>query len=205
VGAAASAPAERPSARFWSARRSGSAYAKRPSRRKKHVCSAASSSSSSSSSGRKYRSERSVYSSSPVNSALRVERHAERHELRAVGIEPSRERLVAHLLVALDVRLDVPSRQRTTFRHQERDQRELTDQLVGVMAHAVASLAQRVTPRLSSARGAGATGSSRGSARASAGTPCPCAWSRDSGQLHRRTRRLRSAPRRTRPQRRPLS
>ena len=67
--------------------------------------------------------------------ALRVERHAECHELCAVGVEPARECLVAHLLIALDVRLDVARGQRTPLRHQERDQRELADQLVGVVAH----------------------------------------------------------------------
>ena len=67
--------------------------------------------------------------------ALRVERHAECDELGAVGVEAARERLVAHLLIALDVRLDVTRRQRTAFRHQERDQRELTDQLVRVVTH----------------------------------------------------------------------
>ena len=36
--------------------------------------------------------------------ALRVERHAEPDELGPVGVEAPGERLVAHLLVALDVR-----------------------------------------------------------------------------------------------------
>ncbi len=66
---------------------------------------------------------------------LRIERHAERNELRTVGVEPARERLVAHLLVALDVRLDVARRQRTPLGHQERDQRELANQLVSVVTH----------------------------------------------------------------------
>src|SRR5207244_12986541 len=39
---------------------------------------------------------------------LRMERNAERVQLRAVGVEPARERLVRHLRVALDVHLDVP-------------------------------------------------------------------------------------------------
>src|SRR3954447_14668899 len=55
--------------RFWSASRSGSAYANWPSSRKRQESSAASSSSLSSSGGRKERSERSVQSSSPVNSS----------------------------------------------------------------------------------------------------------------------------------------
>ena len=37
--------------------------------------------------------------------ALRVQRHSERDQLGAVGIEPPRERLVGHLLVALHVLL----------------------------------------------------------------------------------------------------
>ena len=66
---------------------------------------------------------------------LRVERHAEPDELRAVRVEAARERLVRHLGVALDVRLDVAGRERPPLRHQEGDERELPDQLVGVVAH----------------------------------------------------------------------
>src|SRR5439155_13022834 len=42
---------------------------------------------------------------------LRVQGDAEREQLRAVGVEAPRERLVRHLRVALDVRLDVARRQ----------------------------------------------------------------------------------------------
>ena len=66
---------------------------------------------------------------------LGVERDAERDQLGAVGVEAACERLVRHLRVPLDVALDVTSRQRPPFRHQEGDQRELTDQLVGVVRH----------------------------------------------------------------------
>ena len=72
--------------------------------------------------------------------ALTVERHAERDELRAVGVEPAREGLVGHLLVALDVRLDVARRQRPALGHQERHEGQLTNQLVGVVAHRGVSL-----------------------------------------------------------------
>src|SRR5439155_12244878 len=72
--------------------------------------------------------------------ALRVEWHPERDELCAVRVETAGERLVAHLLVALDVRLDVARGERPALRHQEGDERELPDQLVGVMAHLWASL-----------------------------------------------------------------
>ncbi len=54
--------------------------------------------------------------------AVAVERHAQRDELRTVGVEAAGECLVAHLLVALDVRLDVPRRQGAALRHQERHQ-----------------------------------------------------------------------------------
>ena len=67
--------------------------------------------------------------------ALGVERDAERGQLRAVGVEAARERLVGHLRVALDVPLHVPGGERPPLRHQERDERELTDQLVGVVRH----------------------------------------------------------------------
>ena len=67
--------------------------------------------------------------------ALGVERDAERDQLGAVGVEAACERLVRHLRVPLDVALDVTSRQRSPLRHQEGDQRELTDQLVGVVRH----------------------------------------------------------------------
>ena len=66
---------------------------------------------------------------------LRVERDPEADELGPVGVEAAGERLVAHLLVALDVPLDVARRQRAQLGHEERDQRELADQLVGVVAH----------------------------------------------------------------------
>ena len=67
--------------------------------------------------------------------ALGVERDAERDQLGAVGVEPAREGLVGHLRVALDVPLHVARGQRPPFRHQECDQRELTNQLVGVVRH----------------------------------------------------------------------
>ena len=72
--------------------------------------------------------------------ALRLERDAERGQLGAVRVEPARERLVRHLAVALDVRLDVPGGEGTPLRHQEGDERELPDQLVGVVRHVQASL-----------------------------------------------------------------
>ncbi len=67
--------------------------------------------------------------------ALRMERHPEPGELGAVRVEPPRERLVGHLRVALDVALHVAGGQRPALRHQEGDERELTDELVGVVGH----------------------------------------------------------------------
>ncbi len=72
--------------------------------------------------------------------ALRVQRHPEGDQLRPVGVEPPRERLVGHLLVALDAALDVACGHRSPLRHQERDQRELADQLVSVVRQPAASL-----------------------------------------------------------------
>ena len=52
---------------------------------------------------------------------LGVERDAEVAQLGTVGVEPSREGLVGHLGVPLDVPLDVAGGQRTPLRHQECD------------------------------------------------------------------------------------
>ena len=57
------------------------------------------------------------------------------------------------------------------------------------------TLEWRLTPRPSTARGAGATGSSRVRAAASAGRACPYASLRGSGRRRRPARRSRSAPR----------
>jgi hypothetical protein len=67
--------------------------------------------------------------------SLGVERHAERHELAPVGVEAAREGLVGHLRVALDDGLDLPRGQGPPLRHEEGDERELPDQLVGVVRH----------------------------------------------------------------------
>ena len=56
-------------------------------------------------------------------------------ELGAVGVEAPRERLVVHLRVALDVLLDLECGYGPPLRHQERDQRQLPDQLLGVLRH----------------------------------------------------------------------
>ncbi len=66
---------------------------------------------------------------------LRVERHPEPDQLGPVRVEAPCKRLVRHLLIALDVRLDVPSGQRTPLGHQESDEGKLADELVGVVGH----------------------------------------------------------------------
>jgi hypothetical protein len=60
---------------------------------------------------------------------------AERLELGAVGVEAPGEGLVVHLGVALDVLLDLERRDRAPLRHQERDQRQLPDELLCVLRH----------------------------------------------------------------------
>ena len=72
--------------------------------------------------------------------ALGVERDAEREQLGAVRVEAAREGLVRHLLVALDVLLHVARGQGPPLGHQEGHERELADQLVGVVRHTVAPI-----------------------------------------------------------------
>src|SRR5439155_14764316 len=62
------------------------------------------------------------------------DRHAKALELGAVGVVAACERLVAHVRVALDVVLDVAGGDRPLFRHQVSDERELADELVGVVS-----------------------------------------------------------------------
>ena len=66
---------------------------------------------------------------------LDPELDAEALELRAVGVEAAREGVVVHVAVALDLALDLEGRNRPALGHQERDQRELADQLLGVLRH----------------------------------------------------------------------
>jgi hypothetical protein len=71
--------------------------------------------------------------------AIRLDRHAQRQQLSAIGVEATGEGLVGHVVVALDGVLGIAGRDRPLLGHDVRDQRELADQLVGVMA-------QRSTP-----------------------------------------------------------
>ncbi len=74
--------------------------------------------------------------------ALRLQRHAEREQLAAVGVEAPREGLVRHLGVALDRLLDVAGRGGAPLGHQVRDERELAHELVGVGCHRTGSLCE---------------------------------------------------------------
>ena len=76
--------------------------------------------------------------------ALGVERDSEREQLGPVGVEASGERLVRHLLVALDVLLHVTGGQRPALGHQEGDERELPDELVGVVRHSSRAYSLRI-------------------------------------------------------------
>ncbi len=67
--------------------------------------------------------------------ALRLQRHAEREQLAAIGVEAAREGLVRHLRVALDGLFDVASGGGAPLGHQVRHERELTYEFVGVGCH----------------------------------------------------------------------
>ena len=66
---------------------------------------------------------------------LDPELDAEALQLGAVGVEATREGVVVHVAVALHLALDLERRNRPALGHQERDQRELADQLLGVLRH----------------------------------------------------------------------
>ena len=79
---------------------------------------------------------------------LRVERHSQGGQLGPIGVEAAGEGLVRHLGVPLDVPLHVARGERSALRHQEGNERELTDQLVGVMRHAATELNRSEPARL---------------------------------------------------------
>ncbi len=66
---------------------------------------------------------------------VHLELDPQRVELRPVGVEAPREGVVVHRRVALDLLLDLEGGDGPPLRHQERDQRELADQLLGVLGH----------------------------------------------------------------------
>src|SRR4051794_36516239 len=61
-------------------------------------------------------------------------------ELRAVGVEAAREGVVVHVAVPLHLALDLERRGRPALSHEIGDQRELADQLLGVLGHARARI-----------------------------------------------------------------
>ena len=70
-----------------------------------------------------------------VGGTLDRELDAQRLELGAIGVEAPRERVLVHAAVALDVAPDLQRRDRAPLGHQVRDQRQLADQLLGVLCH----------------------------------------------------------------------
>jgi hypothetical protein len=70
-----------------------------------------------------------------VDRLLDREHDAERLKLGAVGVEPSRERVLVHHAVSLDITPDLGRGDRATLGHEIRDERELTDQFLGVLGH----------------------------------------------------------------------
>jgi hypothetical protein len=70
-----------------------------------------------------------------VDGLLDRERDPERLQLGAVGVEAPRERVLVHHAVSLDVAPDLRCGHRPTLGHQIGDQRELTDQFLGVLCH----------------------------------------------------------------------
>ena len=65
--------------------------------------------------------------------AIRLDRHAQRQQFGAIGVEATSKRLVRHVVVALDRVLGVARSNRPLLGHDVRHQRELANQLVGVM------------------------------------------------------------------------
>ena len=62
-------------------------------------------------------------------------RFVEALQLGAIGVEATREGVVVHVAVPLHLALDLQGRNRPPLGHQEGDQRELADQLLGVLGH----------------------------------------------------------------------
>ena len=68
---------------------------------------------------------------------------AERLELGAVGVEAAREGVLGHVRVALDVAPDLRRGHGPALRHQVGDQRQLADQLLGVLGQGLDTLDRR--------------------------------------------------------------
>ena len=78
-----------------------------------------------------------------VAGLLDLEGDPEALQLRAVGVEAAREGVVVHVAVSLDLALDLKRRDRPPLGHEEGDQRELSDQLLGVLRHPVVRIVGR--------------------------------------------------------------
>ena len=72
---------------------------------------------------------------------------AERVELGAVGVEAAGEGVLGHVRVPLDVAPDLGRGDRTALGHQVRDQRQLPDQLFGVLRQGLPTLEATVRRR----------------------------------------------------------
>ena len=70
-----------------------------------------------------------------VGRALDGELYAQRFELGAVGVEAPGKGILVHAAVALDVAPDLKSSDGSALGHQIGDQRQLADQLLGVLCH----------------------------------------------------------------------
>jgi hypothetical protein len=70
-----------------------------------------------------------------VHGLLDLELDPERLELGTVGVEAAGERVLVHAGVALDLLADLEGGDRPSLRHEERDEGELADELLGVLGH----------------------------------------------------------------------
>ena len=82
-----------------------------------------------------------------VDGAVDGQVDPERLELGAVGVEAARERVLVHAAVALDVAADLQRGHRAPLRHEVRDERELADQLFGVLGHTWSTIDASSAPR----------------------------------------------------------
>ena len=78
-----------------------------------------------------------------VDRLLDRQHDPERLELRAIRVEAACERVLVHHAVPLDVAPDLVRGHGPTLRHQVRDQRQLADQLLGVLRHPAITVVAR--------------------------------------------------------------
>src|SRR6476619_994985 len=89
---------------------------------------------------RRQRVELGLVSLEALAGLLDLQSDPEGVELRAVGVEAAREGVVVHVAVPLHLALDLQRRRRPALGHEIGDQRELADQLLGVLGHARARI-----------------------------------------------------------------